>query len=96
MKVKKILKICGGIIIFLTLPTLLLFGFLYLKYNKELPKGTKGEQAEQLAIKMLNALDYDAYKSTNYIEWTFKNRHHYKWKKNRQTCLANKEYCASV
>lgn len=88
---KKILKIVGGIIVFLTLPTLLLFGFLYFKYNEDLPTGEKGEPAEQLANKMLNALDYEAYKTTDYIEWTFKNRHHYKWKKNKKTCMVHWE-----
>ncbi|MEZ4802939.1 MAG: hypothetical protein R2797_09220 [Gelidibacter sp.] len=86
MKAKKILKITAGIIVFLTLPTLLLFGFLYLKYDEDLPTGTKGIQAEQLATEMLNALNFEAYKNTDYIEWTFKNRHHYKWKKNEGTC----------
>lgn len=84
---KKILKIIGGIIIFLTLPTLLLFGFLYFKYNEDLPIGTKGAEAEQLANKMLNVLDYEAYRNTNYIEWTFKKSHHYKWKKNEGVCM---------
>lgn len=86
-KPKKILKIIGGIIVFLTLPTVLLFGFLYFKYNEDLPTGTKGEAAEQLATKMLNVLDNEAYINTNYIEWTFKNRHHYKWKKSNATCM---------
>jgi hypothetical protein len=88
---KKILKIVGGIIVFLTLPTLLLFGFLYFKYNEDLPEGEKGEPAEQLANKMLDALDYEAYKTTDYIEWTFKSRHHYKWKKNKETCMVHWE-----
>lgn len=85
-KPKKILKIIAGIIIFFTLPTLLLFGFVYFKYNEDLPQGTKGAQAEQLATKMLEALDHDAYKNTSYIEWTFKKRHHFKWNKAKNTC----------
>ncbi|WP_158849052.1 hypothetical protein [Algibacter sp. L1A34] len=83
---KRILKIVTGIIIFLTLPTLLLFGFLYFKYNEELPTGTKGKQADELAKNMLRALDFEAYKNTDYIEWTFKNRHHFKWQKNENKC----------
>lgn len=83
---KKIFKIIGGTIVFFTLPTLLFFGFLYFKYNEDLPIGSKGEQAEELATKMLNALDYKAYESTNYLEWTFKKRHHYKWNKTENTC----------
>ncbi len=90
-KPKKILKIIGGILIFLTLPTLLLFGFVYIKYNEELPIGVKGAEAEQLASNMLDALDYEAYKNTNYIEFTFKNRHHYKWKKKEATCMVHWE-----
>ncbi len=86
MKLKKIIKILVGVIIFITLPTLLLFGFLYFKYNEELPVGTNDELANVLATKMLNALDHDAYKVTDYIEFTFKKRHHYKWNKAENTC----------
>ncbi|WP_040249590.1 hypothetical protein [Psychroserpens mesophilus] len=87
MKIKRILKIIGGLIVFFTLPTLLFFGFMYLKYNEELPQGTSGEAADTLAKTMLNALNYDAYKATDYIEFTFKKRHHYKWKKSENTCF---------
>ena len=86
VKPKKKLKIIAGVIIFLTLPSLLFFGFLYFKYNEELPTGAQGEQADALAYKMLDALDYQAYKTTNYIEWTFKRRHHYEWDKANNTC----------
>lgn len=85
-KVKKTLKIIAGIIIFLTLPTLLLFGFLYMKYDQDLPDGIEGEKAEQLANKMLDALDYEAYETTHYLEWTFKKRHHYRWDKKENIC----------
>ena len=84
---KKILKIIAGVVIFLTLPTLFLFGFLYYKYNEELPTGVQGEQADALAYKMLDALDHEAYKATNYIEWTFKKRHHYEWDRTNNSCM---------
>lgn len=86
IKPKKIIKIVAGIIIFLTLPTLLLFGFVYFKYDEDHPTGKKGAPAEQLALKMWEALDYDSYQNTSYIEWTFKKRHHFKWDKNEQSC----------
>jgi len=86
MNIKKALKVTAGVVIFLTLPTLLLFGGIYLKYNEDLPTGIQGEQADVLANKMLNALDYKAFETTNYLEWTFKKRHHYKWKKSDNTC----------
>ena len=85
-KTKRILKIIGGIIIFFTLPTLLLFGFVYLKYNEDLPTGTQGAQADLLATEMLQTLNEDAYLNTDYLEWTFKGSHHYKWYKSDQTC----------
>jgi hypothetical protein len=93
MKLKKPLKIIVGVVIFFTLPSLLFFGFVYFKYNEDLPNGKSGPAAELLAQNMLNALDYEAYKNTNYLEWTFKNRHHFKWQKNEGTCMVYwKEY----
>ena len=86
MKLKKTLKIIAGVIIFFTLPSLLLFGFLYFKYNEPLPQGIQGEQADALANEMLTALNHKAYKATDYIEWTFKKRHHYKWNKTENIC----------
>lgn len=86
MKTKKIIKIALGVVVFFTLPTLLLFGFMYFKYNEDLPTGTQGEQADELAQNMLKALDFEAYKDTDYIEWTFKSRHHYQWYKSENKC----------
>ena len=86
MKIKRPIKIIAGLVVFLTLPSLLFFGFLYLRYNEDLPAGTTGKEADALAVKMLDALDYESYKRTNYIEWTFKKRHHYKWQKDEQKC----------
>jgi hypothetical protein len=86
-KPKNPLKIIAGVIIFLTLPTLLLFGFLYFKYHEDLPVGIQGEQADAVAQKMLDALNYEAYKNTNYIEWTFKKRRYYEWDRIKNTCV---------
>jgi hypothetical protein len=85
-KTKRILKIIGGIIIFFTLPTLLFFGFMYLKYDEALPTGQQGAKADALATQMLQALNEEAYLNTDYLEWTFKGRHHYKWYKSEKTC----------
>ena len=86
MKTKKLIKIILGVIIFFTLPSILLFGFVYFKYNEAMPTGAEGAKADALATKMLDALNYEAYKNTDYLEWTFKNRRHYKWKKNNGIC----------
>lgn len=85
-KLKKIIKIISGIVIFFTLPTLLLFGFLYLKYDENLPTGKQGIEADQLASQMLETLNEDAYINTDYLEWTFKESHHYKWYKSDNSC----------
>jgi hypothetical protein len=54
---------------------------MYLKYDESLPTGQEGAEADQLATKMLQALNEEAYLNTDYLEWTFKGRHHYKWYK---------------
>ncbi|ARV08679.1 hypothetical protein BTO05_03140 [Winogradskyella sp. PC-19] len=86
MQIKKILKIIAGIVIFITLPSLLFFGFLYIKYDEDLPTGKSGIEADNLATKMLDGLNYEAYKNTDYIEWTFKGRQSYKWYKTADSC----------
>lgn len=83
---KRYIKFGIGIIIFLTLPTVLFYGFVYFRYHEDLPVGSNPDQADLLAQKMLDALDYNAYQNTDYIEWMYKKRRFYKWKKNRQTC----------
>src|SRR5210317_248637 len=97
MKLKKTLKITAGILVFLTLPSLLFFGYLYFRYDEDLPIGSNPEQADVLAHKMLNALDYEAFQNTNYIEWLFKRRRFYKWQKDKQTCVVNwKDYKVDI
>lgn len=86
MKVNKVLKVVIGIVVFFTLPSLLLYGYVHFKYSEELPTGIEGEQANALANKMLDALNYKAFKNTDYIEWSFKNRHHFKWEKAKNLC----------
>ena len=90
---RKSIKIALGLLVFITLPSLLFFGFIYFKYQADLPIGAQGEKAELLAAKMLEALDYKAFQETKYIEWTYKNRRHYKWQKDKQICTVYwKEY----
>lgn len=59
---------------------------MYLKYNEDLPTGQQGTKADQLASKMLAALNEQAYVNTDYLEWTFKGIHSYKWYKSDNTC----------
>ncbi|MFD2727772.1 hypothetical protein [Hyunsoonleella rubra] len=93
MKLKKPIKLLLGVAVFVTLPSLLLFGFLYFKHHQELPSGSTGEGADNLATKMLVTLNYEAFTSTDCIEWTFKNKRHYKWERTKGTCdVLWKEY----
>lgn len=93
MKLKKPIKLILGVVIFLTLPSLLFFGFLYFKHHQDLPNGVEGKNADDLATKMLVALNYEAYTSTDFIEWTFKQRRHYRWEKTKNSCeVLWKEY----
>ena len=86
MKIKRILKIIGGLVVFFTLPTLLFFGFIYLRYNESLPQGQQGPEADALAKEMLISLNENAYLNTDYLEWTFKGIRSYKWYKNDGRC----------
>ena len=74
---KKFFKILLGLlgIIFLTGVV------LYFVYNESLPEGTPGKEADELAQKMLTAMNKDAFDATEIIEWSFRGNHFYTWKK---------------
>ena len=63
---------------------------LYQYYDNELPQGEQGIEADRLAKKILAAMNYEAYKELDYIEWSFSSRgrgRSYKWKKKQARCL---------
>lgn len=74
---KKFFKIVGILIALLIIAV----GILYFVNNESLPEGKQGKDADALAIKMLNALNSEAYENTEIIEWNFANEHTYLWKK---------------
>ena len=86
MKPKKAFKLIIGIVIFITLPSLLLYGFAYFKYNEKIPQGETGIEADALATKMQNALNINAFNNTQYIEFTTMSRRHYEWAKSKGIC----------
>ena len=55
--------------------------FFYYANNETLPKGKLGIEADTLATKMLEALNYDAYENLEILEWSFRKKHFYKWNK---------------
>lgn len=74
---KKILKYLG-----IALLALMLFflGF-YLIENENLPKGDSDNEADQLALSMLESLNIAAWDSTEIVSWTFRGNHNYTWNK---------------
>lgn len=76
---KKILKGLGILITFL----LIGFVIVYLLYNKPLPEGKQGPEAEALAQKMLQAVNQEAWDSTRFVQWTFVGMHDFLWDKER-------------
>ena len=67
-----------GILLLLLIVTGSLFYFIN---NEPLPEGKKGKDADALAIKMLNALDGNAFENTEILKWSFRNEHNYTWNK---------------
>lgn len=74
---KKLFKILGGLL----LVGAIVLAVFYFKNNESLPTGKQGPRADALATKMLKALNYEAYKTTRFIEWSFRRKHFYKWDK---------------
>lgn len=77
---KKFLKITFRIIVLL-----FVLGVVYYFINNEdLPKGKTGKEADALAIKMFNAINHEAFENTEVLEWSFRNKNHYKWFKQQE------------
>lgn len=61
-----------------------LIGYIgYLIIDEDLPQGEKGEKAEQLADKMLLAVNDSAWQEIAVVEWKFAGKHHLVWDKDR-------------
>ncbi len=86
MRIGKIVIILGKLVLLLAVLGVCFYGFLYLKYNEDLPTGLQGVEADALANKMLVALNYEAYKNTLSLEWTFRNKNRYNWNKKEGIC----------
>jgi len=76
---KKVFKILGIILALL----LVVLVILYFIFNKPLPQGKKGPEAEALAQKMMKAVNKDAWDSTHVLSWTFRGTNDYLWDKKR-------------
>ena len=82
---KSFFKIIGTLLLLLILAG----GIFFAIKNEALPIGEQGIEADALATKMLKAMDVEAFKSTEILEWNFRNKHHYKWFKNNDSVLVS-------
>lgn len=80
---KKIIKYLG---IALLAMMLFFLGF-YLINNKKLPEGVQSNEADQMALKMLESLNKTAWDTTEVVSWTFRGNHNYTW--NKKTHIVN-------
>lgn len=79
------IKKIGKLLLGLLLIFLVMGGILYMVYNESLPQGKQGVEADAIALRMLNSLEYKAYKDTRFVEWSFaKDKHRYMWDKEQQ------------
>ena len=74
---KKILKITGMVLALI----IIIGAIFYIANDESLPTGIKSKKADVIASKMLKALNYEAYKEVESIEWSFRKKHFYKWNK---------------
>ena len=71
----KILKFLGAIVLTL----IIAISVFYFANYENIPEGKQGAEADLLANKMLKAINHEAFKSTELVEWSFRNQHFYKW-----------------
>jgi len=74
---KKLLK-------FVLLPLLvigLIFGLFLWSKHEPLPEGTPTPEADAMAQKMLEAINYPAWDTTRIVNWTFRETNDYSWNK---------------
>ena len=83
---KKIVKIGVGLLVFFTLPSILFFSFIYFKYNEPLPNAKYDDSTQLMVDTIKTFINYEHFSKTDYISWTFKKRHHFKWYKNKSLC----------
>lgn len=79
MFMKRILKFIG----YLILALIVVSTAAYFKYNEKRPTGIKGEKAEALAQKMMQAVNKSAWDTTHFVAWTSRGGNAFVWDKTR-------------
>lgn len=80
---KKFFKIFGITVLVL----LIGFIFLFRSLTASLPDGVAGEQADQLARRMLASLNDQGYKNIEKLSWNFRDRNAHVWDRKNRTVL---------
>ena len=57
---------------------------LFLVLNKKLPDGMEGKEADLLARNILASVANEQFLTTDYVQWSFRDQHHYLWNKKEQ------------
>lgn len=83
----KLFKIIGiSILSLIVIVTIL--GFII---SEDLPKGKQGREADELAQTILEELNYEAFKETKIISWTFAGIHSYEWHKHEDYVIVSSD-----
>ncbi len=80
---KKLLKLFKILLLSTISLLIIAIAALYFSFNEPIPKGVKGSEADNFAVKIQNAINHKAFLETDNIEWTFRNKHHYQWHKSK-------------
>ena len=76
---KKLVRILGWLLGLVVLVAIAVRLFVH----ETRPTGTEGPAADQLAQAMIESVDGDAWHQTRWLRWSFADRHHYVWDKER-------------
>ncbi len=82
---KKIFKLLKILVLSILALLVITIATLYFSLSKTLPKGISGEEADNFALKIQEAVKHDLYLNTDVIQWSFRNKHHYVWNKQQGT-----------
>ena len=74
---KKLLKILGILLIIL----IAFLAIAYVSLNESMPEGQAGAEADAMAERMLEAVNYSAWEATDNVSWHCRGGHLYEWNK---------------
>lgn len=68
---------------------ILVLGIAFMIYNEPLPKGEDGPKAALLRSRMANAINFDAWKNSDFVHWKFEDAHEYWWDRRTEIVKVN-------